>query len=657
MKKTLILCLILPFCTFALTLESPQKAVQVTVRLGDRLSYTLSMHGKPLIVDAPVALTFRGMSSFGERPRLRSVKRRTIDEIIVPTVPEKFSRIRHFGNEMTLSFIGGYRVVFRAYDNGFAYRWITDLQKPVIVEGELVDLPIADAEATAYIPLLSPREGVDLFHTSYEENYTILPLRSLTTDQIGYLPLLIKFTDGRSMVITEADLDDYPGLYLCGRSMGSGLSGVFPAYPLEERIAGDEFKQKVVVRRADYLAETTGARAFPWRVMLLAGREADLLENTLVYCLAPACRLPETDWIRPGKCTDDWTIDTNLYGVPFRAGLNTETYKFYIDFAARFRIPYVMLDAGWSNNDDLFQINPKVDFEGVLRYAKEKGVGLFLWTLALTLDRQLEEILPRFQRWGIKGIMVDFMDRDDQQMVRFYRRIAEATARHQLMVLFHGAYKPTGLRREFPNVITREAVLGHEYNKWSDRVTPEHIACLPFIRMTAGPLDFEGGSMLNVHPHEFHPFFSRPMSQGTRIHELALYVIFESPLQYQAGNPSDYLREPDFTQFLVDIPTIWDETKAIDGAVGEYVLLARRRGTEWHLAAISDRNPRRFEVPLSFLDNGLWQAEIWADGINADRYASDYRQEQRIVTSNETLRIDLAPSGGFVARFRRSGRQ
>ncbi|MDZ7346476.1 MAG: glycoside hydrolase family 97 N-terminal domain-containing protein, partial [candidate division KSB1 bacterium] len=221
MKKTLILCLILPFCTFALTLESPQKAVQVTVRLGDRLSYTLSMHGKPLIVDAPVALTFRGMSSFGERPRLRSVKRRTIDEIIVPTVPEKFSRIRHFGNEMTLSFIGGYRVVFRAYDNGFAYRWITDLQKPVIVEGELVDLPIADAEATAYIPLLSPREGVDLFHTSYEENYTILPLRSLTTDQIGYLPLLIKFTDGRSMVITEADLDDYPGLYLCGRSMGS----------------------------------------------------------------------------------------------------------------------------------------------------------------------------------------------------------------------------------------------------------------------------------------------------------------------------------------------------------------------------------------------------------------------------------------------------
>ncbi len=633
-----------------LRLQSPNGSVRVTVSVDDRITYSAAMNGRPLIADAPLSLTLKGMPTLGVRPRLRSAVRRPIDEIITPEIPEKFARIHHRGNELELSLAGGYRLLFRAYDNGVAYRWAVDLKRLIVVQSEEVAYPLTDPEARLYIPLISERGDVDHFHTSYEENYTVMPLRDLSPNQTGYLPLLVKFSGGPCMVITEADLDDYPGLYLRGDGAG-GLVGVFPAFPLEEKVFGQEFKQKLVTRRADYLAETRGRRAFPWRVALLAERDADLLENTLVYCLAPPCKVNDVGWIRPGKCTDDWTIDTNLYGVPFRAGLNTETYKFYIDFAARFAVSYVMLDAGWSNNDDLFDINPAVDLPAVIAYAEEKGVGLFLWTLAMTVDRQLDRALPQFQAWGIKGIMVDFMDRDDQPMVQFYRRIAEATAEHKLMVLFHGAYKPTGLRREFPNIVTREAVLGHEYNKWSERVTPEHVATLPFIRMTAGPLDFEGGSMLNAQKNDFRAVFNKPMSQGTRIHELALYVIFESPMQYLAGNPSDYLREPEYTQFLADIPTMWHETVALDGAVGEFVLLARRRGAEWYLAAITDWQPRTLEAPLSFLPQGTWRAEIYADGINADRYASDYRVTVRQVSPQDTLTLDLAPAGGCVVKL------
>lgn len=634
-------------------LASPQGTAQITIHIQERITYSVKWKDRTLISSAPLSLTFQGLPPFGVNPRLRKSSRRFIDEIIVPVVPEKQSRIVHTCNELTLSFSHGCQLVFRAYDNGVAYRWVTDLKKPVIVQAEQVEFPLSDPDAKLYIPLLPGRDGVDKFHTSYEENYTVMPLRDLTPEQTGFLPLLVKFGSGPSMVITEADLDDYPGLYLCGRAGAAGLMGVFPAFPLEEQVFGAEFKQKLVTRRADYLAETSGSRAFPWRVVLLAEKDADLIQNTMVYCLAPPCKLNDTSWIRPGKCTDDWTIDTNLYGVPFRAGLNTETYKYFIDVAARFRIPYVMLDAGWSNNDDLFEINRQVDVMEVISYAREKGISLFLWTLAMTIDRQLDEVLPQFEQWGIKGIMVDFMDRDDQNMVRFYRRIAEATAKHHLMVLFHGAYKPAGLRREFPNVVTGEAVLGHEYNKWSERVTPEHIASLPFIRMTAGPLDYEGGPMLNAQKSDFRAVFNKPMSQGTRVHELALYAVFESPMQYLAGNPSDYLREPEFTQFLADIPTLWDETIALDGTVGDYLLLARRRGDNWYLAAITDWEPRTLRAPLSFLKRGDWQAEIYADGINADRYASDYRRYTLQITAADTLTLRLSPAGGCMIKLTR----
>ncbi|RPH94915.1 MAG: glycoside hydrolase family 97 protein, partial [Calditrichaeota bacterium] len=456
-------------------LQSPDGNLRATISVQNQITYSLFWKQKQFLAPSSLSLSLNDERTLGHQPQVHESSYRLINEMIAPPIREKQAIIHHIGNELTLTFTSQYKLLFRAYDNGFAYRWITDFEKPMVVKSELVEFRIADDDALLYLPLLPDRPDVDKFHCSYEENYSVLSMRELKPEYIAYLPLMVKLSQGLSLVITEADLQDYPGLYLSGHTQTAGFSGVFPGYPLEEKMNGSEFKQKVVTRRADYLAETNGCRTFPWRVLLLAEDDAKLIENSMVYCLGTPCVLTDTDWIRPGKCTDDWTIDTNLYNVPFRAGLNTETYKFFIDFAANFKIPYVMLDAGWSNNDNLAEINPQVNFEEVRAYAGKKGVGLFLWTLAMTLDSQLEDACRRFQEWGIKGIMVDFMDRDDQKMVQFYQRVAKVTAEHHLMVLFHGAFKPTGLRRTYPNIVTREAVLGHEYNKWSDKVTPDHI--------------------------------------------------------------------------------------------------------------------------------------------------------------------------------------
>ncbi|MCF8364593.1 MAG: glycoside hydrolase family 97 catalytic domain-containing protein, partial [Bacteroidales bacterium] len=354
-------------------------------------------------------------------------------------------------------------------------------------------------------------------------------------------------------------------------------------------------------------------------------------------------------WIKPGKVAWDWFNALNIYGVDFESGLNTDTYKYYIDFASKFEIPYIILDEGWSDTEDLFSVNPDIDLPGLFSYAESKNVGIILWVVWNTLDRQLAEALEKFEAWGVKGIKVDFMQRDDQIMVNYYEKIAVEAANHHLIVDFHGSYKPTGLCRTYPNVITREGVHGLENNKWAESVTPEHNVTLPFTRMLAGPMDYTPGAMINCTEKQFKPIFSRPMSQGTRCHQLAMYVIYESPLQMLADSPSNYYKEPETMKFLKQIPVTWDETKVLDAKIGDYIIIARQKNNKWYLGAMTDWIPRDFEIDLSFLDDGEKQITIWKDGVNADKNPLDLKTVKSTVVKNEKIKIQLASGGGWVA--------
>jgi len=348
----------------------------------------------------------------------------------------------------------------------------------------------------------------------------------------------------------------------------------------------------------------------------------------------------------------DWWNASNVYGVDFKAGINTETYKYYIDFASKYGIEYIILDEGWSDPADLFKVNPEIDLEELVRYGQQKDVGIILWCVWLTLDRQLERALDYFQKIGIKGIKVDFMDRDDQKMVNFYRRCAAAAARRRLVVDFHGAHKPVGLRRAFPNILTKEGVLGLEYSKWSAQVTPDHDLMLPFLRMLAGPMDYTPGAMRNAQEKQFRAVFDVPMSQGTRCHQLAMYVIYESPLQMLCDSPSAYLREPEVMDFLARVPTVWDETKVLEARIGDYAVVARKNGESWYLGAMTDWTAREFELKLDFLEPGkLWTADLWLDGVNAGRFSSDFSRQSLKLTSGEAIKLKLAPGGGAVVRL------
>ncbi len=488
------------------------------------------------------------------------------------------------------------------------------------------------------------------FLTHSERRYDALQLGAIAAARMASLPVLLALPEGPKVAITESDLRDYPGMYVTGSS-GDLLRGVFPAYPLAEKREGDRTVR--VTERAEYLARTTGPRSFPWRVFAIAENDGDLIENTLVWQLAPPLAIEDPRWIRPGKVAWDWWNANNLVGVDFATGLNTETYRYFIDFAADHSIEYVILDEGWSQPDDLTRRNPDIDLQALLTHAQERGVGLILWVMWKALDDRLEDMLDRFSVWGVAGIKVDFMQRDDQKMVEYYWKVAEAAATRRLLVDFHGAYKPAGLRRAYPNVITREGVLGLEHNKWSEHPEPEHNVTLPFIRMLAGPMDYTPGAMRNAQPTAFKPVFDRPMSLGTRVHQLAMYVVYESPLQMLADSPSNYLRERECLAFLSVVPTVWDETRVLTAAVGDWVVVARRYRNVWYVGAMTDWTPRELDVDLSFLGEGVWAADIFADGLNAARHAEDYRRTDAMVMAGDVLPIRLAPGGGWVARFER----
>jgi alpha-glucosidase len=386
---------------------------------------------------------------------------------------------------------------------------------------------------------------------------------------------------------------------------------------------------------------------------MIARSDKELPVNDMVYRLSSPARLKDVSWIHPGKCTDEWIIDVNLFNVPFKSGVNTASYKYYIDFAKRFGLDRIMMDAGWSDTKNLFKINPNINMDTIAAYAKEKGVKLSMWTLSMTLDGQLDSALNQFNKWGVDFIMTDFIDRDDQKTVNFYQRIAEACASHKLMIMFHGAYPPKGFNRTYPNDITREGVLGSEYNAWSDKPTPEHNVTLPFTRMLAGPLDYEPGILDNATKAQFKPIWGKVMSQGTRCHQLAMFVVYNNPLQIFSGNPSQGYLEPNFMELLGSLPTTWDTTIVLEAKVGDYIITARKKEEDWFIGGMTDWTGRTFNLKLSFLSAQNYEATMCEDGINADRYAADYSIKTFSVKKDNSIPIQMAPGGGFLIRLKR----
>ncbi len=627
-------------------LYSPNKKIEVQVQAKNTLYYSVIYKQQQITNPSPISMVIDDGTVLGKNPVISKNEIRTVNKILIPVIKVKTATIKNHFNELTVHFQGDYALIFRAYDDGIAYRLVTKFDKEIKVLKEEVTFNFIKDHHIYF-----PEE--ESFFTHSERVYPRILLSEITSKRMSCMPVLIDIEAGPKVAITEADLEDYPGMYLTGSDDSpTKLVGNFPQYPLEIEQRRD--RDVPVIGRADYLAITKGNRSFPWRVLIIAEKDNDLIESQMIYNLAKPSQLDDTSWIKPGKVAWDWWNWNNIYGVDFRAGINTETYKYYIDFASKYGIEYVILDEGWYKLGNLLDVVPEINVKELVAYGNQKNVGIILWVIWKTLDDQLDEALDQFIRWGIKGIKVDFMQRDDQWMVNYYYKIAREAAKRHLLVDFHGAYKPTGLTRTFPNVLTSEGVRGLEHSKWSkDDPNPEHNVTLPFTRMLAGPMDYTPGAMINTTKEQFRPIFNRTMSQGTRCHQLAMYVVFESPLQMLCDSPSNYLREPECMEFLPKVPTVWDDTQVLDAKVGEYVLIARKSDDEWYVGAMTDWTPRDLTVDFSFLNNGDYMIQIYQDGINADRNAIDYKKVMTKISKNDKLNIHLASGGGWIARILR----
>jgi alpha-glucosidase len=478
----------------------------------------------------------------------------------------------------------------------------------------------------------------------------------MDVERIAFTPLLICLKDGKKAVIVESDLEDYPGTFF-RKGEGNSLVSVQSTYPKVEEQGGHNMLQLVVKEREDFVAKVNGTRDFPWRAMVISENDAELMNSDMVYKLASPSRVKDVSWLKPGKVAWDWWNNWNIWGVDFKAGINNDTYKYYIDFASKNGIEYVILDEGWAVNKqaDLFQVVPEIDLEELVAYANEHNVGLVLWAGYYAIDRDMEHVCKHYSEMGIKGFKVDFMDRDDQKVVDFYYRMAAMAAKYHLFVDFHGAYKPTGLSRTYPNVLNFEGVYGLEQSKWDDDLNQVNYECMiPYIRMVAGNLDYTQGAMDNATKYHFRAIYTNPMSQGTRCRQLAEYVIFESPFNMLCDSPTKYMQNPECVEFIANVPTVWDETVALDGKLGEYAVIARRKGDTWYIGAITNWEARTVEIDLNKIGVNSSNCKAYIDGINANRNAEDFRITDQKIDDNKIV-IEMKSGGGAVIIIRSYG--
>ena len=653
MKKIKIF-LLLVLCTFVAQaqkqyqLASPDGKLKTTVNAGEKLTYDITFNGQQILETSPLSMTLSNGEVWGENDKPSKVSRKSVNGV-VKTPFYRATEVPEVYNEMTMKF-KGFNVVFRAYNDGIAYRFVNTSKKPFNVVNELVNYQFP-TDATASVPYVRPRKNQNKYSNSFENYYENVPLSKVDQEKLVFLPLVVSMENDVKVCITEVDLEDYPGLYMVGQG-NTQLTSEFAPYPKRVEQGGHNMLQMLVREFEDYIAKVEKPRNFPWRVAIVAENDKALASSNLGYILAEASRIEDISWIKPGKIAWDWWNAWNLDGVDFETGVNNDTYKAYIDFASKNGIEYVILDEGWAVNlkADLMQVVPEINLEELVAYAKSKNVDLVLWAGYHAFNRDMENVCRHYAAMGIKGFKIDFMDRDDQEMTAFNYRAAEMAAKYKLVLDLHGTHKPAGLNRTYPNVLNFEGVNGLEQMKWEkdNKAQVEYDVMLPFIRQVSGPMDYTQGAMKNVNSKGYYPSYYEPMSQGTRCRQLALYMTLDSPFNMLCDTPSNYEREKECTEFISTIPTVWEETIVLDGKMGDYIITARRKGDTWYIGGLTDWNERDLEVDLSFLDGKIYNGKLFKDGVNASRIGRDYKTENIQAKKGDKIKIHLASGGGFA---------
>lgn len=660
MLRNALLTLLVMLCAFTsyaqrhFDVTSPDGSLEAKVEVEDgKITYSAVKCGKTLLSPSEIAVHLADGSSYDGEVRFRKAVRSSEDRILSSPFYKK-SDVRENYNQLLLQF-KTFDLLFRVYDAGIAYRFVSKSKTPFKVKDEKAEYAFPE-DWKMYVPYVSGNKPTfeKQFFTSFESRYEYTELSSWNTKKLAFLPLMVETPYGYKINIMESDLLNYPGMFLHNSDSDTKLDAIFAPYPKEIRQGGHNNLQGMVHSREDYIAAFDGAVSLPWRILSVSSHDKEMLDNDLVWLLgSPADPQTDWSWVKPGKVAWEWWNNWHVTGVDFKAGVNNETYKYYIDFASKYGIEYVILDEGWAVNRkaDLFDVVPEIDIAELCSYAAKKNVGIVLWAGYWAFDKDMDKICEHYSKLGVKGWKVDFMDRDDQMMVDFYRRVAQTAAKYHQFVDFHGAFKPSGLNRTYPNVLNYEGVFGLEQMKWAKVGTDQltYDVTFPFIRMAAGPVDYTQGAMRNYNYDWYKPCYVDPVSQGTRCHQLGMYIIFESPFNMLCDAPQHYEQEKECTEFIAKVPTVWDETIALDGKVGEFIVMARRSGDKWYVGGLTGQKAHSVNIDLSFLGEGDWSVELMKDGVNAMRHAEDYKRI--IEKSGSSLNVDMAPGGGFAAIF------
>ena len=645
--------------------SSPNGKVKVVVNTDEAVKWSVTYDGKPVLMPSQIDIQLRqgkkvlGLGQIG-KVAVRQIKS-SFDSPFYKkaTVEDEYGQMLMYTNQKFI-------IEVRAYDDGAAYRLISANSKPSTVVNETAEFCF-DADYQAFVPYVNDNRGGERYCYSFESYYDEQPLSKMFNDSLAITPLAVCLPGGMKAIVMDAGVENYPGMFVKKGKAAHSLVAEFAPYPTEQPVCGYARLNLVPTKRADYIAKLNGKQSLPWRAVVITEKDADILNCDMAQRLAPACRIGDTSWISPGKVAWDWWNNTNITGVDFKSGMNTDTYLYYIDFAAKNHLEYIIIDEGWSSEESLMKdLNPEIDLPRLIAYGRQKGVGIILWSSWRNLignnpmcdQSVVEAVMAHYADMGIKGFKVDFFDRDDQQVTASAYKIAEIAAKHHLHLDYHGL-KPFGIQRAYPNILNFEGVKGLENSKWEPRVgdgplhnQPRYDVTIPYLRMLAGPLDYTPGAMMNAMKDSFFGNNDHPMSQGTRVHQMAMYVTFEAPLQMLADSPTKYMQNQECTDFIAQIPTTFDETIALDGKLGEYTVIARRKGAVWYLAAMTDWTARDLTIDLSFLGEGTHQADIFADGVNAAKEATDYKHSRQAVKRSDRLAVHLSSGGGWTAIIR-----
>ena len=628
--------------------KSPNGAIVVKVESGAKMLWSVQHKGQQITAPSAISLLLESGEILGDNAKVTTSKTESVNTSF-KAVNYRKTVVSDIYSQLTISCKGDYGVIFRVFNDAVAYRFFIKRKGEIVIENEEANINFTE-DHKAFIPYLWDYRDGKVFNASFESLYKEHKISEFKTDSLAFLPLLVEQNNGKKILILEADLEDYPGMFLVLNETKKGFKGIYAPVPLETKMFGNN--NVIPTKRAGYIAKTNGTRSLPWRAVVISEQDKDLLDCDIVQKLASPSRIEDISWIKTGQVAWDWWNSMNISSVDFRAGKNFDTYKYFIDFAAKYKLPYILLDAGWNVAGDLTKPIANIKLEELIAYGNQKGVELMVWSSWRDMLSQKEKAILYFEKVGIKGIKIDFIDRDDQLAVASTYDIAKLAAEHHVLIDYHGVFKPTGLQRTYPNVVGYEGVYGLENFKWAPNFDgPRYCVTLPFIRNQAGPMDYTSGAMRNTNRANYRPVNSNPMAMGTRVNQMAQFIVFEVPIQMLSDNPTIYLKEHECTEFITKIPTTFDETVPLDGKVAEFVSIARRKNNVWFVGAMTNWTPREMTIDLSFLGAGEYTAEIFKDGINADRDATDYKKEVITVKSDDKLKVKLMNGGGWVARI------